>query len=152
MKKLTAILMAMVVLVCSGVFAVADSHNWDDGEWLQYPTCVSTGKKLLRCTDAGCNAVSTITVARTAHDFTAATCTTPATCKICGTVTGTVTAHAYLPATCTKLATCKHCGATTGTYKDHNFQNGKCTVCNKPQYALDDEPNEEDDLMVLAAQ
>lgn len=60
--------------------------------------------------------------------------------------------HSYFPATCTQLATCRHCGETTGTYKDHNFQNGKCTVCNKPQYALDDEPNEEDDLMVLAAQ
>lgn len=111
-----------------------------------------------RFTEAKCETPATCTLcgipngAALGHNFTAATCKAPATCTRCNKTDGAKKAHVYFPATCTQLATCRHCGETTGTYKDHNFQNGKCTVCNKPQYALDDEPNEEDDLMVLAAQ
>ena len=234
-KKLIAILMAVVSLMCGGISAMADSHNWDSGKWLRLPTCKVTGLKLLQCTNDGCNATTKVTVARVdhvylaatctkaercqwcdttkkgskplghkkpevgcidqpcdrkdcdvivvkrkagmhhyqgatcespaicalcgiddatplGHNFTEATCNAPATCTRCKKTEGNKKTHSYFPATCTQLATCRHCGETTGTYKDHNFQNGKCTVCNKPQYALDDEPNEEDDLMVLAAQ
>ena len=121
-------------------------------------TIAGTGKH--RYTEATCEVASQCEVCHTpnpngsalGHNFTAATCNAPATCTRCKKTEGNKKTHSYFPATCTQLATCRHCGETTGTYKDHNFQNGKCTVCNKPQYALDDEPNEEDDLMVLAAQ
>ena len=234
MKKLTAFLMAVVVLMGSAMVAVADSHNWNSGELIQFPTCKIRGRIKYTCTNPGCTAERVEEIGtrdhvylaptctekakcqwcpavkkgskelghvkpepacvpqkcgrvdcdktypakdnahhflpatceeaskcrdcpatqgqKLGHSFAAATCTAPATCENCGKTEGTKKAHAYLPATCSQLATCKYCRATTGTYKEHNFQNGKCTACNKPQYALDDEPNEEDDLMVLAAQ
>lgn len=234
MKKFIALLMAIVGLACSGVLAIADSHNWNEGEWIQLPSCSVQGQRKYTCTNPGCDAQYVEQVGMLehfflpatctdkpicqwckrpkkgskelghikpeaacveqkcqrvdcdkvypatnnahhfrpatcdspeicrdcrikqgqalGHDFTAATCKSPATCTRCNKTEGAKKAHVYFPATCTQLATCRHCGETIGTYKDHNFKNGKCTVCNKPQYALDDEPNEEDDLMVLAAQ
>lgn len=64
MKKLIAILMAVVSLMCGGISAMADSHNWDSGKWLRLPTCKVTGLKLLQCTNDGCNATTKVTVAR----------------------------------------------------------------------------------------
>lgn len=229
MKKFTALLMVLVFLVGTGIIVMADTHNWDSGEWLLLPTCDHKGQKLLRCTNSGCNETKIIEVSSVAHDylpatctkaekckwcgttkpgskklghilpepacidqyclrtdctfvverepkahryqpatcekassctlcgvtqgaalghdFAAATCTAPATCKNCGKTEGAKRSHIYFPATCTKLAACRYCGATTGTLKEHNFQDGKCTVCNKPQYTLEDA--KEDDLEVI---
>lgn len=81
MKKLIAILMAVVSLMCGGISAMADSHNWDSGKWLRLPTCKVTGLKLLQCTNDGCNATTKVTVARVDHVYLAATCTKAERCN-----------------------------------------------------------------------
>lgn len=85
MKKLIAILMAVVSLMCGGISAMADSHNWDSGKWLRLPTCKVTGLKLLQCTNDGCNATTKVTVARVDHVYLAATCTKAERCQWCDT-------------------------------------------------------------------
>ena len=44
--------------------------------------------------------------------------------------------HNFTNATCTTPATCKICGATKGTVANHNYKDGHCTYCGKsdPNY------------------
>lgn len=69
-----------------------------------------------------------------AHNFSAATCTSPKTCS-CGATEGIAKGHTWKAATCKKPKTCTSCNATEGSVADHSWKNATytspktCTVC-----------------------
>lgn len=72
------------------------------------------------------------------HEFSAATCVSPATCKKCGATQGEPLGHDWVEATCTEPKTCLQCGATTGNPLGHKANHDAtctddsvCTVCGK---------------------
>ena len=69
MKKFIALLMAIVGLACSGVLAIADSHNWNEGEWIQLPSCSVQGQRKYTCTNPGCDAQYVEQVGMLEHFF-----------------------------------------------------------------------------------
>lgn len=78
------------------------------------------------CTEAGkceCGAED----APLGHDFSEATCTSPATCERCGITEGKALEHDYAAATCTSPATCKSCGKTSGKKLGHDLTAATCT-------------------------
>ena len=83
MKKFIALLMAIVGLACSGVLAIADSHNWNEGEWIQLPSCSVQGQRKYTCTNPGCDAQYVEQVGMLEHFFLPATCTDKPICQWC---------------------------------------------------------------------
>ena len=88
------------------------------------------------------------------HEWSPATCTTPATCSKCGATQGSpnghtyagqsctgvdkciiceaiipATGHVWTEATCTEPKTCSKCGETEGQPLGHDIVNGVCTRC-----------------------
>lgn len=69
------------------------------------------------------------------HQFSNATCTTPATCTVCGKTEGNAKGHNFTDATCTTPATCTVCGSVEGNPKGHQWvdatkkQPKTCSVC-----------------------
>lgn len=62
------------------------------------------------------------------HEFSAATCTTPATCSKCGESNGEPLGHDWVDATCTEPKTCLQCGITTGQALGHRADHpANCT-------------------------
>ncbi len=76
-------------------------------------------------------------VAECAHDFEAATCTSPKTCKLCGKTEGKAIDHDWKEADCSNPKTCKVCKKTEGEAKGHDWKAATCTeprtckVCGK---------------------
>ena len=54
------------------------SHSWNGGTQTKAPTCTATGTKTYTCN--WCSGTKTETIAKTAHNSAAATCTKPKTC------------------------------------------------------------------------
>ncbi len=67
-------------------------------------------------------------VTECAHDWAAATCTTPKTCSKCGATDGTAAGHSWNAANCTTPKTCSKCGATEGTAAGHSWNSANCTT------------------------
>ena len=67
-------------------------------------------------------------VTECAHDWAAATCTTPKTCSKCGATDGTAAGHAWNSANCTTPKTCSKCGTTEGTAAGHAWNSANCTT------------------------
>lgn len=53
------------------------------------------------------------------HEYTPATCMTPATCTKCGETEGEASGHDWSEATCTEPKTCRTCGTTEGAALGH---------------------------------
>ena len=70
------------------------------------------------------------TTAPHTHNYSAATCITPATCS-CGATKGDVAGHTWKAASCSTPKTCDTCGATEGNILEHNYIDGICTYCQK---------------------
>ena len=74
----------------------AEEINWTI---ILNPTCVAEGSKEGLCTV--CNKTVTATIPATGeHNYSEATCETPATCTICGETTGEKTSHNYVGGEC----------------------------------------------------
>ncbi|MBQ9964383.1 MAG: hypothetical protein IJP14_04605 [Clostridia bacterium] len=72
------------------------------------------------------------------HTYSMPTCTTPAKCS-CGSTKGLALGHDYKAATCTAPKTCKTCGATDGAVIPHTYnEDGVCTVCGTVYSAIAD--------------
>lgn len=63
------------------------------------------------------------------HEFTEATCTSPAQCIECGEITGEVLPHSFTEATCTEAKTCLVCGYVEGEAVGHSVSFGLCNSC-----------------------
>ena len=111
---------------CGHTKGEAAGHTWDNGTPVTDAKCGEAGEVKFTCTVDGCGETRTETVAALAHDWAAATCTTPKTCQRadCGETEGDALGHnmitdAAVAATCTEpgLTEGSHCsrcdGATT---------------------------------------
>ena len=121
----------------------ACSHSWNSGTVTKAATCSATGVKTYTCNY--CNGTKTETIAKTAHNYAAATCTVAQKCKACGATTGNALGHNWVAATCTAAKKCSRCGTTSGNSLGHNYTNyavtknpttsatgtirGKCSRC-----------------------
>lgn len=61
------------------------------------------------------------------HEFTAATCASPATCSKCGETEGEALGHDWLEATCIQAKTCQRCLGTQGEPLGHKWDDATCT-------------------------
>ena len=93
-------------------------------------TCSAKGEKTFTCS---CGDSHTEAIDKTAHNYSAATCTAPKTCTACGATSGKALGHSYKAATCTAPKTCTTCGTTEGSTIDHSYDNGVCTACGAQQ-------------------
>ena len=91
-------------------------------------TCSASGSKTLTC---HCGDTRTETIKPIAHNYSAATCTSPKKCKACGATSGSTVAHNYSEATCTSPKKCKTCGTTSGSTAAHNYSEATCTTAKK---------------------
>lgn len=62
----------------------------------------------------------------TKHEFSPATCISPATCVKCGETEGEALGHDWVEATCTEPKTCATCGLTTGESLGHEWSEPTC--------------------------
>ena len=67
---------------------------------------------------AGCN-----------HQYSDATCTSPAVCQLCGATVGAALEHNFVGGDCTTAATCSYCGAAAPGGGQHSFYGGICRAC-----------------------
>ena len=156
MKKFIALLMAIVGLACSGVLAIADSHNWNEGEWIQLPSCSVQGQRKYTCTNPGCDAQYVEQVGMLEHFFLPATCTDKPICQWCRrpkkgskelghikpeaacveqkcqrvdcdkVYPATNNAHHFRPATCDSPEICRDCRIKQGQALGHDFTAATC--------------------------
>lgn len=156
MKKFIALLMAIVGLACSGVLAIADSHNWNEGEWIQLPSCSVQGQRKYTCTNPGCDAQYVEQVGMLEHFFLPATCTDKPICQWCKrpkkgskelghikpeaacveqkcqrvdcdkVYPATNNAHHFRPATCDSPEICRDCRIKQGQALGHDFTAATC--------------------------
>ena len=116
---------------------VAANHNWGEWEIVEPATCNSTGKKVRKCTDAGCLQEQSEVIPKSNHTWgewettTEATCAAAGvetrTCSVCGQSESRATSksdtHTWGDWAVTKEATCLATGMRTR----------KCSVCGKTE-------------------
>ena len=105
----------------------ATEHSYKE-TIIKAATCSTSGSKKLTC---HCGDTRTETIKMIAHNYSAATCTSPQKCKACGATSGSTAAHNYSAATCTSPKKCKTCGATSGSTAAHNYLEATCTTAKK---------------------
>jgi len=124
---------------CGITVGNAFGHKSDNGTVTKKATCTATGTKTYKCT--ACKAtLKTEVIAKVAHNYNAATCTTAKTCKACGATSGKKLGHTYTNSCDTTCNRCKVSRSITHSYKTTTTKatlskNGsivkKCTVCGK---------------------
>ena len=68
------------------------------------------------------------------HDYKPATCTDPEKCIRCGDTIGSALGHTWIEATCVEPQTCSVCGETEGEALGHDYTDAKCeedSICNR---------------------
>lgn len=63
------------------------------------------------------------------HQYSAATCTSPAVCQLCGETNGAALEHNFVGGDCATAATCSYCGAAAPGGGQHSFYGGICRNC-----------------------
>ena len=129
MKKVIAILTALVLVLAVGVFGFLNGwfckHEWQEPDCVNPQTCTKCGKTegmpeghiwlaatcLERRTCEVCGATKG---APKGHDWLAATCEEPETCQRCYLKNGEALGHIWLDATTEAPKTCETCGKTEG--------------------------------------
>ncbi len=108
------------------VKALGHSYYWS----MTSATCTKTGSKTQICRRCGVKG-KTETLAKLEHNYSAATCISPAKCKYCGATSGSALGHkygAYVVENATYHArTCSVC--KNKQQAKHNIVNGQCTIC-----------------------
>ena len=84
------------------------SHSYET-KVTKAATCTAPGTKKFTC--SGCGDSYTEEIAKTAHTYSAATCTEAKTCKACGKTDGSALGH-------TDTAVCTRCGKALGTSEE----------------------------------
>ncbi len=99
--------------VCGATEGTALGHTWGStygsnvgGHWQICDVCEELGEAANHTWDNG----SCVCGYACVHNFTAATCTTPAQCAICGLVSGGTEPHSYTYSNCTSEGVCVNCG------------------------------------------
>ena len=67
---------------------------------------------------AGCN-----------HQYSDATCTSPAVCQLCGATNGSALEHNFVGGDCSTPGTCSYCGQSSPNGGEHSFYAGICRNC-----------------------
>ena len=113
-------------------------------------TATGTGRYTWKTTTYG-TFYFDVSIAKTSHSYSNATCTAPKKCSSCGATTGSALGHSYTnacdtscntcgatrsithsyaAATCTAPKTCTVCGKTSGSALGHSYTNACDTSCN----------------------
>ena len=71
--------------------ASGGGHHWNSGSITTHADCTNAGVKTYTCTDSGCGATKTETIAALGHSYNSGSITTPATCTATGVKTFTCT-------------------------------------------------------------
>lgn len=123
MKKYAALLLILVMLLSLCACAATElppattepfetvgcQHKYEKSVGTA-ATCDKDGVMNLKC--VYCKAEATEVIPALGHDFSAATCTTPATCMTCGTTQGATIPHSY-----NDEGQCVDCGTPAGNKK-----------------------------------
>ena len=97
----------------------------DDSHWYECAVCFAVmDTKAPHSYDNNCDADCNVCGAtRTViHDYSPATCTTPATCSVCGDTEGTYLGHRGGEATCKSAAVCELCSEEYGSIDINNHK------------------------------
>ena len=119
MKKVIALLLALVMLAGLCACKRKCKHEWQDATCTAPKTCTK------------CEATEGEALGHLMKD---ATCTEPKTCSVCGATEGEALGHSWKEATCTSPKYCTVCNIAEGTIPGHQWvDNGKgskdCSVC-----------------------
>ena len=133
---ISAIALVVITAIVVAIILIVDLanepclHNFTE-TIIQEDTCGQDGKKLLTCSICGWSYEEIYNDFELAHDWEAATCTSPRRCKNCYAEEGYSISHQIENITCTSKGSCKFCGLEGFYYESHQYSktDGACTVC-----------------------
>jgi len=151
MKKLTALIMSVLFLLClsacdtSKVNKPSENTNTSSLIYDKTQADLQTNQSKLSDKDSSLTHIHKFSTANCVspekcscgltkgkalgHDCTEATCTLPKKCKRCGITKGAALGHDYRFATCTSPKKCNRCGLVEGKALGHIRTIGKCERC-----------------------